>query len=89
MNVSKQVSDIAWNSVGENVVVLELRTERKFHELNETASFLWKKMQGDLNEKELVESLALEYDVTQQQAKLDVQDFISELERLNLIGSES
>jgi hypothetical protein len=53
--------------------------------LNETGAFLWKILQNGSDEKSLIDALLLEYDVSEDIAKKDVQVFIAKLTEAGLI----
>ena len=48
--------------------------------LNETGAFLWKKLQQETNENELVAALLAEYDVDEARAAEAVSGFVKKLE---------
>ena len=54
--------------------------EGKMVFLNETGTFLWEKIIEDYTEKDLVQALTTEYDVQEEQAKIDVKAFLVFLE---------
>ncbi len=53
--------------------------------LNESAAYLWKQLEEDLNEDQLVSRLLSEYEVTEEQAKIDVKKFIDKLKDAKLV----
>ncbi len=53
--------------------------------LNETGEFLWNLLTEGCTEKELTTALSEEYDINVRQAETDVRDFVSGLERANLV----
>lgn len=53
--------------------------------LNETAAFLWKKMEIDVTEDELVSALLEEYEVSEKEAKKEVAEFIDNLKSEELL----
>lgn len=48
--------------------------------MNETAAFLWKKLQMETTEETLVDALLEEYEVDEQKAKQTVQEFLQNLQ---------
>ena len=48
--------------------------------LNETGAFLWKRLQNQTSEDELVNALLAEYDVTREKAALSVAAFVQKLD---------
>ena len=53
--------------------------------LNESGAFLWKTMENDVTEEQLVSALLGEYDVTEERAKADVAACVEKMKQGNLI----
>ncbi len=53
--------------------------------LNESAAFLWKQLEEDKTEEQLVAALLGEYEVEEQKAKEDVGTFVKKLQEAKLI----
>ena len=53
--------------------------------LNESAAFLWKQLEEDKTEEQLVAALLGEYEVEEQKAKEDVSAFVKKLQEAKLI----
>ncbi len=53
--------------------------------LNETGALLWKTLQDDCREEDLVQALLAEYDVEEDLARTDVKAFLSKLMGAGLI----
>lgn len=53
--------------------------------LNDSGSFLWKRLPAAESEDELVEALLEEYEVEPQAARQDVQAFLAELRKLGIL----
>ena len=53
--------------------------------LNESGAFLWKAMENDVTEEQLVSALLGEYDVTEERAKADVAAFVEKMKQGNII----
>ncbi|MBQ4098484.1 MAG: PqqD family protein [Clostridia bacterium] len=53
--------------------------------LNESAAFLWKQLEEDKTEEQLVAALLSEYEVEEQKAKEDVGAFVKKLQEAKLI----
>ena len=54
--------------------------------LNETGAFLWKKLQSEADETELVEALLNEYEVEKETAQEHVKKFIEKLNEHELLA---
>ncbi len=53
--------------------------------LNDTGAYLWKQLQQERSETELVQLLLEEYDVTAERAQEDVAAFIDDLKKADLL----
>ncbi|HEX2920750.1 MAG TPA: PqqD family protein [Bacteroidales bacterium] len=53
--------------------------------LNETAGFLWENLNGKRNVEDLVELLVSAYDISRNDAELDVLEFIKDLKKYLII----
>ncbi|MGN0558951.1 MAG: PqqD family protein [Acutalibacteraceae bacterium] len=53
--------------------------------LNETGAFLWKLLENDISEVELLQRLTAEYDISEDIAKADINAFIGKLKDAGLI----
>lgn len=53
--------------------------------LNETGAFLWKRLEDDCSENELVDALLSEYNVNRETAEKDVKAFTDKLKEANLL----
>ena len=51
--------------------------------LNETGVLLWKKLEEEVEKQDLVDALRAEYDVSEEHALADIEEFI---EKLSLAG---
>ncbi len=54
-------------------------------QLNETSAFLWKMLQEDVTQQDLVNGLVAEYKVEKSVAESDVLEFIESLKEANLL----
>ena len=53
--------------------------------LNETALFIWKMLENEINEKDLSDAVAKDYNVENEQAVTDVKEFLEELSSKNML----
>jgi len=53
---------------------------------NDTGAFLWKKLQTETTEEELLEALTSEYDIDAETAKADISEFLEELRKGKLLA---
>lgn len=71
-------SIVSWRIIDKQVIFLH-KEERCFYELNETASFIWKKAAGKAPLKKIISLLSSNYDIDRQAAEVDTLAFIKEL----------
>lgn len=53
--------------------------------LNETGAFIWEKIDGEKNLKEIIEALIKEYDISEEKAQSDVMEFVENLNKYQII----
>lgn len=76
------------NIAGENIVVPIGTTTQNFNgiiSLNDVATFIWKKVDEVNTVDELVNLVIEEYDIDIEVAKADVEEFIENLKRVDMI----
>lgn len=68
------------------MVVMDKESE-KIHQLNQTASFIWQRCDGEHDEKAIAEELAEAFDVDGETALQDVAETLNKLEEIGLLVS--
>ena len=53
--------------------------------LNELGSFLWDRLEAATSEEELLQAILNEYEVTEDVAKTDLEDFLNRLRKLGIL----
>ena len=74
---------------GQNVVVALGEASRSFNgiiRLNDTGEFLWRQLQQEKTEEQLLAALTAEYDIDPEQAKADITEFIGTLRKAALLA---
>lgn len=66
--------------LGSNVVSF-----RSIMSLSESGAFLWKQLETEKDEDQLVAALTAEYDIDEQTARADIREFIENMKKANLI----
>lgn len=56
--------------------------------LNELGAFLWDRLAGAADEKELKQAVLAEYDVDSETAEKDIRDFLKKLADMGMTGSK-
>ena len=80
---------LAWRAIdGETVIISP--EDSLVHELNETASLIWKHLEGKTLQ-EVAERVSAEYEVSLEAARADVDELVNALEqkRLVLLAAEA
>lgn len=75
---------LAWREIEGRVVVISPE-DSMVHELNETASFIWKHADGTRSVGEIANLLSLEFRVEPAQAKLDTEELLRMLAQKGLV----
>jgi len=85
MNNLKQVNDLAWKHLGEQIVIVELGAKRFFHELDPVAGHIWKLCDGSHSKEQIVKSVYETFDAPIEQIGQDVEEFLQELVNKELL----
>lgn len=86
MRVSKDL--ILREVAGEYILIPVGKAALKIHgmiNLSESAVFLWKKLQEDCTEEELVQALLVEYDIDRETAAADVRELIEQMQKIGVM----
>lgn len=86
MNVKKEL--ILREIMGENVLVPNGKTvfeNNGLFMLTETAAFIWKILPDVKNEDEILKVVLSEYEIGEEEAKKDIDEFLARLRELKII----
>ena len=86
MRVSKDL--ILREVAGEYILIPVGKAALEIHgmiNLSESAVLLWKKLQEDCTEEELVQALLVEYDIDRETAVADVRELIEQMQKIGVI----
>lgn len=75
--------------VGDYVIVPTGKTALEFNGLitvNELGAFIWKKLQQEVSEDELIQEILEEYEVDEETARHDVEEFLNKLTECKILG---
>jgi hypothetical protein len=75
---------LAWREIDGGVVIISPEDHR-IHELNSTASFVWKQMDGRRTVEDLADLLTKEFDTVRESALVDIDQLVSSLEEKSLL----
>jgi polyhydroxyalkanoate synthesis regulator phasin len=84
-NKFKKNPDVSWQMVEGQAVLIHNRLG-EIQVLNEVGSLIWENLEKGSDE--IVETICKEYDVTKEEAKKDVEDFLKELKENQAITEE-
>jgi hypothetical protein len=76
---------LAWKKFENHTLIIDSRTNKQVHRLNEIGAFLWNLLDEISNEEELVQVLMKNYEVDETNAKEDVNVFLKALLAKGLI----
>lgn len=74
---------------GDYVIVPTGKTALEFNGLitvNELGAFIWKKLQQEVTEDELIQDILEEYEVDEETARNDVEEFLNKLTECKILG---
>jgi hypothetical protein len=75
---------LAWREIdGETVIISP--EESVLHELNETGSFIWQRVDGKRSVADIAELLVVEYNVTREEALADTEALLAQLASRKLL----
>jgi hypothetical protein len=77
---------LAWREIDGEAVIIS-PDDSHVHELNETASLIWKRADGKHNVEEIAAAVSEEYEVPVIEAEADVRELISMLEQKGLLSA--
>ncbi len=90
----KRNQDVSFSQLDQQVVILDLPKNASeasencyFHQLNETASFLWQCLDSPQTENELLAKLQTEFEVEPELAQQDLKNYLQQLSQQKLIVS--
>lgn len=75
---------LSWEVVGDEIVALDL-SRSEYLGLNPTATALWQTLAAGATREELIDALVQRFEVTVEQAGIDVDGFIAELQALEML----
>jgi hypothetical protein len=82
-----RADSVAWNAVGDDVVVLDLASSTYFS-TNATGTLLWKLLASGASRDELVDALVERFRLSRETVERDVDAFVADLGRAQLLATE-
>lgn len=85
----KIVDGFVLKNIADTNVVVPLGSNtvsfRSVIQLNETGAFLWKLLENDIDEEGLLTAMLKEYDIDEQTAKADIDEFLTTMRKAELL----
>ncbi|MHB8412948.1 MAG: PqqD family protein [Candidatus Acidiferrales bacterium] len=75
---------LAWREIDGRIVIISPE-DSVVHELNETASFIWKQADSGRDADEIARNIGIEYCVSASEARADMDEFLSGLAAKGLL----
>ena len=88
MSVRRRLEGLTIRDVGEEVLILD-QASHQVHQLNHTASFIWRQCENETSPERIAAELARKFDIKIDVALDDVNRALAELRKLDLILAES
>lgn len=70
--------------VGSGIVIMAPEGEMT-HSLDDIGAFIWSRFDGKNSLQDILDALLSEYDVTEEQARKDLEDFVDQLQEAELL----
>ncbi len=77
-NLIKRVENIPWQVIDERTLILNPK-ESTAHELNETASWIWKQLDHELPMSVIIDKMCQTFDIDNETAEKDIIFFVNEM----------
>ncbi len=85
MNFPKRKSHLVFNKIEDQIVIIDFDSEKQFHQLNETAAFIWNYCDGKHDIVQIENLLFETYDTSKENIKNDLQNILKEFKDSGLL----
>lgn len=85
MNNLRKTKFLSWKKSATHTLIIDSRSKKQIHRLNEVGSFLWESMDKVSTSSALLNLLTTHYDIEHEQAKKDIDIFIKDLTERGLL----
>ncbi len=86
-SIRRRLGSVMVREVGDDLIVLDVEADR-VHQLNQTASFIWRNCDDAASPEAIAGLLAAQYDVDAEVALKDVRETVEKLHALKLVLTE-
>lgn len=84
VKIYKKNPKMPWQSIGGETIVID-PNQHFSHEMDNTATFIWNRLDGNFSLEQIIDELCNEYSVARELATEDIVDFITQLEEKGLV----
>lgn len=81
-------SNISWQRIEDEVLIMDTAYQKKAHSLNSTASFIWEHCNGSNSVDDIAKLLSENYETNLDQSIEDVNEVINQLKSFDLLESQ-
>tara|TARA_R110000868_G_scaffold132380_2_gene343138 strand:+ start:70675 stop:70935 length:261 start_codon:yes stop_codon:yes gene_type:complete len=81
----KVKSDISWQRIGNEVLIMDTTYLKQAHSLNSTAAVVWENLNGKNSPEQLATILSEEFEIDESTAMSDVEALLTRFRKLQLI----
>lgn len=78
-------SNISWQRIEDEILIMDTAYQKKAHSLNSTASFIWEHCNGANSVDEIASFLSDSFDIDHTQSLNDVKKVINQLKSFDLL----
>jgi len=86
MNNPIRKSNLVFNRLKDDMIILDFSSEKQFHQLNEVAARIWELCDGTNSLQQIEEIICNEFEIDANEAQTDLKVFIDELKDLQLLN---
>tara|TARA_R110002049_G_scaffold282600_1_gene462467 strand:- start:150 stop:410 length:261 start_codon:yes stop_codon:yes gene_type:complete len=80
-------TQLSWQKIGDEVLIMDTVYQKKAHTLNSTAALIWQHCTGENSTDQITQIIRNEFDVSETQAKVDLEEVLLQLKSLDLLES--
>ncbi len=85
MNFPKRKSHLVFNKIEDQLIIIDFESEKQFHQLNETAAFIWNFCDGNHDFDQIENLLLEEFDAETEIIHNDLKNILKEFKENGLL----
>jgi hypothetical protein len=82
----KRNDSIAWKDLGDHIIILDSGENKMVHHLEDVSAFIWQNLDGTHSSNSLATLIAKTFEVSEETATKDLEEFLSKLKKNNLLS---